>query len=227
MNNIRVLLGGHSWKDVVVVQSLNHIQLFATPWTVAGQASLSSTVSWSLLRFMSIESVMPPTISSSVAPSSCLQSFPVSWLFESRGQSMGASASASVLPVNSQGWIPLGLTGLISLQSKGQESSPAPQPKSIKVSWKDTTFINIQAFYFLLIFIKIQLIGTSLVVKWLRLRLPMQRVWVWSLAEHLRSHMPCGPKTKTLNRSNIVKSSIKTLKNGPHFKKILKKKKEI
>ena len=111
MNNIRVLLGGHSWKDVVVVQSLNHIQLFATPWTVAWQASLSSTVSWSLLRFMSIESVMPPTISSSVAPSSCLQSFPVSWLFESRGQSMGASASASVLPVNSQGWIPLGLTG--------------------------------------------------------------------------------------------------------------------
>ena len=175
---------------------------------------------------MSIESVMPPTISSSVAPSSCLQSFLMSWLFESCGQSMGASASASVLPVNSQGWIPLGLTGLISLQSKGQEFSPAPQSKSIKVSWKDTTFINIQAFYFLLIFIKIQLIGTSLVVKWLRLRLPMQRVWVWSLAGHLRSHMPCGPKMKTLNRSNIVKSSIKTLKNGPHFLKNLKKKKK-
>ena len=176
---------------------------------------------------MSIESVMPPTISSSVAPSSCLQSFLMSWLFESCGQSMGASASASVLPVNSQGWIPLGLTGLISLQSKGQEFSPAPQSKSIKVSWKDTTFINIQAFYFLLIFIKIQLIGTSLVVKWLRLRLPMQRVWVWSLAGHLRSHMPCGPKMKTLNRSNIVKSSIKTLKNGPHFLKNLKKKRNI
>ena len=67
-----------------------------------------------------------PTISSSVIPfSSCLQSFPasgsflVSWLFVSSGQSIGASASASVLPINIQGWFPLGLTGLISLLSKG------------------------------------------------------------------------------------------------------------
>ena len=66
-----------------------------------------------------------PTISSSVIPfSSCLQSFPasgsflMSWLFISGGQSIGASASASVLPVTIQGWFPLGLTGLISLQSK-------------------------------------------------------------------------------------------------------------
>ena len=66
------------------------------------------------------------TISSSVIPfSSCLQSFPasgsflMSWLFTSGGQSIGASASASVLPVNIQCWFPLGLTGLISLQSKG------------------------------------------------------------------------------------------------------------
>ena len=66
-----------------------------------------------------------PTISSSVACFSCLQSFPasgsfpMSWLFESAGQSTGASASASVLPMNIQGWFPLGLTGLISLLSKG------------------------------------------------------------------------------------------------------------
>ena len=67
-----------------------------------------------------------PTISSSVVPfSSCLQSFPapgsfpMSQLFTSGGQSIGASASASVLPVNIQGWFPLGLIGLISLQSKG------------------------------------------------------------------------------------------------------------
>ena len=66
------------------------------------------------------------TISSSVTPSSsCLLSFPtsgsfpVSWLFGSGGQSIGASASASVLPMNIQGWVPLRLTGLISLQSKG------------------------------------------------------------------------------------------------------------
>ena len=62
-----------------------------------------------------------PTISSSVVPFSCLQSFPASgsfpksWLFESSGQSTGASALASVLPMN----IPLGLTGFISLQSRG------------------------------------------------------------------------------------------------------------
>ena len=67
-----------------------------------------------------------PTISSSVIPFSfCLQSFPapgsfpVSQLFTQVSQRTGASASASVLPMNIQGWFPLGLTGLISLQSKG------------------------------------------------------------------------------------------------------------
>ena len=66
-----------------------------------------------------------PTISFPVTFSSCLQSFPVweffpmSQLFTSGGQSIGASASASVLPMNIQDWLPLGLTGLISFQSKG------------------------------------------------------------------------------------------------------------
>ena len=67
-----------------------------------------------------------PIISSSVTPfSSCLQSFPasgffpISWFFASSGQSIGASASASVLPMNIQNWFSLGLTGLISFQSKG------------------------------------------------------------------------------------------------------------
>ena len=67
-----------------------------------------------------------PTISSSVVPfTSCLQSFPalgsfqMSQSFTSGGQSIGTSASASVLPMNIQCWFPLGLTGLISLQSKG------------------------------------------------------------------------------------------------------------
>ena len=78
------------------------------------------------------------TISSSVAPfSSCPQSFPASgsfpmtWLLASCCQSIGASAS--VLPMNIQGWFLLGLTGLISLQSKedSQESSPTPQFESI------------------------------------------------------------------------------------------------
>ena len=67
-----------------------------------------------------------PTISSSVTPfSSCLQylpasgSFPMSQFFTSGGQNIGASASASVLPMNIQYWFPLGLTGLISLQCEG------------------------------------------------------------------------------------------------------------
>ena len=68
-----------------------------------------------------------PTISSSFIPFCCLQSFPasasfpMSQLFTSGGQSIGAwaSASASILPMNTQGWFPLGLTGLISLQSRG------------------------------------------------------------------------------------------------------------
>ena len=85
-------------------QLLSHVWLFTTPWTTAHQVSLSSTNSRSLLKLMSIESVMHPTISSSVIPfSSCLQSFPasgsfqMSHLFTSGGQSIGVSASTSVL----------------------------------------------------------------------------------------------------------------------------------
>ena len=101
------------------VQSFSHLQLFTTPWTAAWQASLSITSFWSLLNLMSIESVMP----SNHLILSCPQSFPasgifpVSQFFASGSQSIGASAS--VLPMNSQGWFSLGLTGLISLQSKG------------------------------------------------------------------------------------------------------------
>ena len=78
-----------------------------------------------------------PTISSSVIPfSSCPQSFPgsgsfpMSRFFSSGGQSIGALASTSVCAMNIQDWSPLGLTGLISLQSK-QEPCPTPQFKSI------------------------------------------------------------------------------------------------
>ena len=78
----------------------------------------------SLLKLIPSSRWCHPTISSSVVPvSSCLQffpasgSFPISQVFTSGGQSIGASAS--ILPKNIQGWFPLGLTGLISLQSKG------------------------------------------------------------------------------------------------------------
>ena len=104
----------------------HHVLLFATPWAVECQDSLSITNSQSLLRLTSIELVMPPTITSSVILFfSCLQSFPASGsfqtsqLFASDGQSIGDSASASVLPMNIQDWFPLGWTGRISLYSKG------------------------------------------------------------------------------------------------------------
>ena len=85
---------------------------------------LSLFPSWSLLTFMSIELVI---LSSHLILCYCLLllpfpasgSFPISPLFASHGQSIRASASASVLPVNVQCWFPLGLTGLTSLQSKG------------------------------------------------------------------------------------------------------------
>ena len=111
-------------QRAVVVQSLSHIQLFAIPWIAADQASLSFTISWSLLQLMSIESVMPSNHLIFCHPLlSCLQSFPasesfpISQLLASGGQSIGASAS--VLPMNIQDWFPLGLAGLISLQSEG------------------------------------------------------------------------------------------------------------
>ena len=83
-----------------------------------------------------------PAISSSVVPfSSCPQSllasgsFPISQLFAWGGQSTGVSASASVLPMNTQGWSPLGWTGWISLHSRdSREPPPTPQVKSINSS---------------------------------------------------------------------------------------------
>ena len=94
---------------VVVLQSLSCVQYFATPWTAASQASLSFTFSWNLLKLMSIELGMLSSLSSSAALFSfCFQSFPasgsltVSRLFVSDSQSIGASASASVFPMNIQ-----------------------------------------------------------------------------------------------------------------------------
>ena len=97
--------------------SLICVWLFATPWTAAFQASLSFTVSLSLLELLSIEVVMPPNhiilccplfLLLSVFPAS--GSFPVNQHFTLKGQSIRASGSASVLPMKIQGWFPLGLT---------------------------------------------------------------------------------------------------------------------
>ena len=97
-----------------------------TPWTAAHQASPTSPTPGACSYSCPLIWWCHPTISSSVVPfSSCPQSFsasvsfPMSQFLTSGGQSIGASTSASVLPVNVQDWFPLGLTGLISLQSKG------------------------------------------------------------------------------------------------------------
>ena len=95
---------------LVGVQSLSNANS-VTLWIAAHQASQSFIVSWSLLKLKSIESVMPSSHLILVVPfSSCLQSFPasgsflMSQFFASSGQSTGVSASASVLPMNIQGW---------------------------------------------------------------------------------------------------------------------------
>ena len=116
----------HKWLSVRSVQSLSRVWLFATPWIAARQASLSITNSQGLLKLMSIELVMPSSHLILCRPfSSCPQSLPasesftMSHLFTWGNQSIGVSASASVLPMNTQDWSPLGWTGWTSLQSKG------------------------------------------------------------------------------------------------------------
>ena len=107
--------------------SLSGVQLFVTPWTAARQASLSFTVSRSFRKLKCVELVIPSNhLCLCWLFAFCLKSFPVSGslpvgqLFASGNQSIGASAA--VLPMNIQDWLPLGLTGLISLQSKGLSS---------------------------------------------------------------------------------------------------------
>ena len=107
----------------VVVQSLSCVQLFATQWTAAHQASLSITISRSLLKLMSIELVMSsnhlilccPLLLPSVFSAS--GTFLMNRLFASGGQSIGASALVHLMDILDS--FPLGLTSLISLQSKG------------------------------------------------------------------------------------------------------------
>ena len=111
---------------VAIVQLLSHAWLFATPLTTASRLLCPSPSSGACSNSRPLSQWCHPTISSSVVPfSSRLQSFPASGsfpksqIFASGGQSVGASALMSVLPMNIQGCFPWGLTGLISLQSRG------------------------------------------------------------------------------------------------------------
>ena len=104
---------------------LSLVRIFVTLWIAAGQDSLSINKFWSLLKLMSIKSVIPSNhliichsllLLLSIFPS--IRVFPSESALQSGGQSIEVSASASVLPMNIQDWFPLGLTVLISLQSK-------------------------------------------------------------------------------------------------------------
>ena len=110
------------------VQSLSRVQLFCDPMnhSTSGLPVLHKLPEFTQTHAHCASDAIHPPISSSVVPfSSCPQSlpasgsFPMSQLFASGGQSIGVSASASVLLMNIQGWFPLGWTGWISLQPKG------------------------------------------------------------------------------------------------------------
>ena len=128
---------GHPEFHFSSAQSLSRVRL-CDLWTASRQAFLFITNSWSLLKLMSVESVMPsnhlvschPLLPPSIFPS--IGSFLVSQFFASGGRSIGASASASVLPMNIQDWFPLGWTvGSPCSPRDSQESSPTPQFKRI------------------------------------------------------------------------------------------------
>ena len=115
-------------RKISSVQSLSHVQFFVIPWSAACQALLSITNSGAYSNSCPSTQGCHPTISFSfsVIPfSSSLQSFsasgsfPMSWFSTSGGQNTGVSASASFLPKNIQDSFLVGLTGWISLQSKG------------------------------------------------------------------------------------------------------------
>ena len=127
---------------VVIVQSLSHVQLFMTPWTVACQASLSFTISQSLFKLTSIKSVMPTNRLSLILLSSCPQffpvsgSFPMSWLFASGGQKCW-NFSFSINPSNEHSGLIFFRTDwldLLAVKGTFQESPPAPQFESINSS---------------------------------------------------------------------------------------------
>ena len=120
------LITQESPASVILVQSLSRVWLFVTTWTAARQTSLSFTISRSLLKLMSYESVMPSNYLILCHPLLLLPSvFPSIRVFSSKSPlrirwPKYRSFSFSINPssINIQGWFPLGLTGVISLLSR-------------------------------------------------------------------------------------------------------------
>ena len=136
-------------QDFSSVQLLSRVRLFANPWTAARQASLSITNSWSLLKLMSAESVMPSNHLILYRPLLLLPSiFPKFRIFSNesvlciRWPKHRSFSFSIILPMNIQDWFPLGWTGVGSPCSPrdSQESSPTSQFKSIN-SWCSAFFI--------------------------------------------------------------------------------------
>ena len=133
---------------IIVVQLLSLVQFFATPWTAAHQASLSITNSQSLLKLMSIQSVMPSNDLILFVPfSSCPQSFPasgsftVSQLFTLGGQNIRASASASVLTMDYSGMISFRMDWLDLLVVQGTLKSLHHHSSKASILWHSAFFI--------------------------------------------------------------------------------------
>ena len=184
------------------VQSLSHVWLFATPWPAICQASLPFTNSQSLLKLMSIESVMPSNHLILCCPLLLLPSiFPSIRVFSSesalriRWPKYWVSASASALPMNIQGWFPLGLTGWISLLSKGLSrvfSSTRVQKHQMPEYYYETA---------LLLLYLTHPIGLSLAdafLLWWPPWFPLQRIFLW-----LEQPTGLWHGTQTLNQDMV------------------------
>ena len=137
------------------------------PHGAAFQASLSFTISQSLLKLMFIKSMMPsnhllPCHPFSSYPQSFpeSESFPMTWLFQSGGPSIGASVSASFLLVNIQGWFPLGLSGLISLLLVSKCNFGINTLQSVEFLWQFNSCYQWK--YLLVRFLQNQVINCSI-----------------------------------------------------------------
>ena len=133
----------------IVVQLLSSVQLFVTSWTAAHQASLSFTISQSLLKLISIDSVMPFNhlilycpllLLPSIFPS--IRVFQMSWLFTSGGQRIRVSASVSVLPRNIQDWFLLDWFDLLAVQGTLKSLLQHNNSKASILQW--STFFMVQ-----------------------------------------------------------------------------------